>query len=59
VTDVLVMVKACTGYVGHPCKNKPVEREQDLLSQLANPGGSVYNQTSFTASLCLNTASFT
>jgi hypothetical protein len=26
----------CTGYLGHPCKNKPFESEKELLSLLAN-----------------------
>jgi hypothetical protein len=29
----------CTGYLGHPFKNKPFETEKDLLPLLANRGG--------------------
>src|ERR1700731_2542358 len=28
----------CTGYLGHPFKNKPFESEKDLLPLLANTG---------------------
>jgi hypothetical protein len=42
----------CTGYVGHPFKNKPVETENDLLSLLANTGGLVYNPKSSPAYSC-------
>jgi hypothetical protein len=30
--------KTCTGYVGHPFKNKPVETEKDLHPLLENRG---------------------
>jgi len=44
--------RTCTGYLGHPFKNKPFETEKDLLLLLANTGGWVYNQTSSTAYSC-------
>ena len=31
----------CTGYLDHPFKNKPFETEKQILSLLANTGGSV------------------
>jgi len=31
----------CTGYLVHPFKNKPFETEKEILSLLANTGGSV------------------
>jgi len=49
----------CTGYLDHPFKNEPFESEKDLLSLIANSRRSVYNQTSLTASSCLNNAIFT
>ena len=42
------------GYLGHPFKNRHVEREKDLHPLLANRGGWVYNQTSLTAYSCSN-----
>jgi DNA-binding SARP family transcriptional activator len=33
--------KGCTGYLDHPFKNKPFEKEKELLFLLANTGGSV------------------
>src|SRR5262249_53302658 len=56
---VFLSYMTCTGYLGHPFKNEPFESEKDLLSLLANSGRSVYNQTSLTASSCLNNAIFT
>jgi hypothetical protein len=43
---------ACNGYLDHPFKTRHVETEKELLSLLANRGGSVYKQTSSTASSC-------
>jgi len=44
----VMMTSPCTGYLGHPFKNKHVETENDLLPLLANTDGSLYNQTSST-----------
>jgi hypothetical protein len=44
----------CTGYLGHPFKNKLFETENDQHHLLVNRGGLVYNQTSLTASSCSN-----
>src|SRR5947209_12751250 len=44
----------CTGYLGHLFKNKPFEREKDLLPLLANTGRLVYNPKSSPADSCLN-----
>src|SRR5215469_2086483 len=49
----------CNGYLDHPFINMPFETEKDPLPLLANSGGSLYNQTSLTASSCLNNAIFT
>jgi hypothetical protein len=32
---------SCIGYLDHPFKNKPFETEKEILSLLANTGGSV------------------
>jgi len=43
-----------TSYLGHPFQNEPFESEKDLLSQLANTGGLVYNPKSSSAYSCSN-----
>jgi hypothetical protein len=35
------VTRTCIGYLEHPFKNKPFETEKELLSLLANTGGSV------------------
>jgi hypothetical protein len=55
----LAVFGGCNGYLDHPFKNKPFETEKEILSLLANTGGPVYNQTSFTAYSCLNNETFT
>jgi hypothetical protein len=49
----------CNGYLGHPFKNRHVEREKDLPLLLANTGGWVYNQMSLTAYSCSNNDTLT
>jgi hypothetical protein len=49
---------SCIGYLDHPFKNKLFETEKEILSLLANTGRSVENQTSSTASSCLNNDRF-
>src|SRR5215472_16879467 len=44
----------CSGYLGHPFKNKPFETEKDLLPLLANTGGWVYHPKSSPADSCSN-----
>jgi hypothetical protein len=50
---------ACTGYLGHPFKNRHLETQKDSLRLLAHTGGLMYNQTSFTAYSCSNKENFT
>jgi hypothetical protein len=54
VNESSIFEHACTGYLGHPFKYKPVETEKDPLPLLANRGGLVYNPKSSTASSCTN-----
>jgi hypothetical protein len=35
------LMMTCIGYLDHPVKNKPFETEKEILSLLANTGGSV------------------
>ncbi len=48
----------CTGYLGHPFKNKYFETEKDLPPLLAKAGGWVYHQKSSTAYSYSNTTIF-
>ena len=45
---------SCNGYFDQPFKNKHLEMEKNLHSQLASTGRFVYNQTSSTAYSCSN-----
>jgi len=38
---IFVPSDACIGYLDHPFKNKPIKTEKEILSLLANTGGSV------------------
>jgi hypothetical protein len=49
----------CTGYLGHPFKNRHLQTEKDPLSLLANTGGLVYNPKSSPASSWSNDTTLT